>query len=315
MSRDGDARSLEAEAAAAADAARELREAAAALVTRHAADEDALRRRAAALEADLRRLQGSLAGIDPSTVDKVAFYPPPLPRPHGVEEDLERARVGITDSDVASFLPSKRNGKFLMKFIGPVNVWVARKEDRLKIKDEYNNYRDRAAYLFLLFPSTLLLLRWWIWDGCLPALAVQIYQAWLLFLYTSFALRENVLIVNGSDIRPWWIYHHYLAMIMALVSLTWEIKGQPDCSSKQGFEAYVGVLLLQTALHGLASDWQARISSQNSNLILLVVVCGILLVVMAVGNFVNTVETLVLKLRFKAKMKRTKSRQDRPHQN
>ncbi|KAK3155800.1 hypothetical protein QOZ80_2AG0098820 [Eleusine coracana subsp. coracana] len=354
MSRDGDARSLEAEAAAAADAARELREAAAALVTRHAADEDALRRRAAALEADLRRLQGSLAGIDPSTVDKV-------------EEDLERARVGITDSDVASFLPSKRNGKFLMKFIGPVNVRVARKEDRLKIKDEYNNYRDRAAYLFLLFPSTLLLLRWWIWDGCLPALAVQIYQAWLLFLYTSFALRENVLIVNGSDIRPWWIYHHYLAMIIALVSLTWEIKGQPDCSSKQkgvqlflrwaimqgiamhlqnryqhqrlrtrialgkakrmdvvagetagvegqllllypvlfilqGFEAYVGVLLLQTALHGLASDWQ-------------VVVCGILLVVMAVGNFVNTVETLVLKLRFKSKMKRAKSRQDRPHQN
>jgi hypothetical protein len=28
-----------------------------------------------------------------------------------------------------------------MKFIGPVNVRVARKEDRLKIKDEYNNYR------------------------------------------------------------------------------------------------------------------------------------------------------------------------------
>jgi hypothetical protein len=28
-------------------------------------------------------------------------------------------------------------------------------------------------------------------------------QAWLLFLYTSFSLRENVLHVNGSDIRPW----------------------------------------------------------------------------------------------------------------
>ena len=258
---------------------------------------------------------------------------------------------------------------FLKTFVGPVNVRVARKEDKLRVKDEYNNYRDRAAYMFLLFPSILLLLRWWIWDGCLPALAVQMYQAWLLFLYTSFALRENVLIVNGSDIRPWWIYHHYLAMLMALVSLTWEIKGQPDCSSKQRgvqlflrwaimqgiamhlqnryqrqrlrtrialgkakrmdvvagetagvegqllllypvlftlqvFEGYVGVLLLKTALHGLASEWQ-------------VVVCGILLVVMAVGNFVNTMETLMLKLRFKAKMKRAKSRQDlsRQHQN
>jgi hypothetical protein len=27
-----------------------------------------------------------------------------------VEEELERARVAITDSDVASFLPSKKNG-------------------------------------------------------------------------------------------------------------------------------------------------------------------------------------------------------------
>jgi hypothetical protein len=25
----------------------------------------------------------------------------------------------------------------------------------------------------------------------------------LLFLYTSLALRENILLVNGSDIRPW----------------------------------------------------------------------------------------------------------------
>ena len=32
----------------------------------------------------------------------------------------------------------------------------------------------------------------------------------------------------------------------------------PDAPCFQGFEAYVGVLLLQTALHGLASEWQAR---------------------------------------------------------
>lgn len=30
-----------------------------------------------------------------------------------------------------------------------------------------------------------------------------------------------------------WIYHHYCAMVMALMSLTWEIKGQPDCATKQ----------------------------------------------------------------------------------
>ncbi|KAF8379861.1 hypothetical protein HHK36_029310 [Tetracentron sinense] len=152
---------------------------------------------------------------------------------------------------------------------------------------------------------------------------------------------------------PLWIYHHYCAMAMALISLTWEIKGQPDCAQKQrgvqlflqwaimqgvamllqnryqrqrlytrialgkarrmdvvwgetagvegqlwllcpilfilqGFEAYVGLLLLRTALVGVVSEWQ-------------VVVCGILLVLMAVGNFANTVQTLVTKSRAESK--------------
>ncbi|GMN56829.1 hypothetical protein TIFTF001_025939 [Ficus carica] len=247
-------------------------------------------------------------------------------------------------------------------FLGPINVRAARKDIQLKVKEEYNSYRDRTTLLFLLFPSILLILRSWIWNGCLPAFPVQLYQAWLLFLYTGLALRENILRANGSDIRPWWIYHHYCAMVMALVSLTWEIKGEPNCSHKQrgvqlflqwalmqgismllqnryqrqrlytrialgkakrmdvvwgetagvygqlwvlypilfilqGFEAYIGLLLLRTALGGVVSEWQVPF-------------CGLLLVVMAVGNFVNTVQTLVAKSRFKAKMKRSKSKQE-----
>jgi hypothetical protein len=173
-------------------------------------------------------------------------------------------------------------------------------------------------------------------------------------------MRENILRANGSDIRSWWLYHHYFAMAMSLVSLTWEIKGQPNCVQKQkgvrlflqwammqgvamllqnryqrqrlytrialgkakrmdvvwgetagvdgqllllfpilftlqGFEAYVGFQLLRTVLMGVVAEWQ-------------VLVCGILLVVMAIGNFINTVETLMVKSRFKAKMKRSKSR-------
>ncbi|RVW46701.1 hypothetical protein CK203_113650 [Vitis vinifera] len=68
--------------------------------------------------------------------------------------------------------------------------------------DSISFNQDRTALLFLLFPSTLLILRSWIWDGCLPTFPVQLYQAWLLFLYTGLALRENILRVNGSDIRP-----------------------------------------------------------------------------------------------------------------
>ncbi|KAI7740882.1 hypothetical protein M8C21_021982, partial [Ambrosia artemisiifolia] len=83
------------------------------------------------------------------------------------------------------------------------------------------------------------------------------------------------------------------------------VKGQlwlllPILFVLQAFEAYVGVLLLQTAVSGVVSEWQ-------------VVTCGILLIIMAVGNFTNTVQTLVLKSRFKAKMKRGKSKSDLTH--
>jgi hypothetical protein len=105
---DGDARGLEAAAAAAAEAARELREAAAALVATRAAEEDALRRRAVALDADVRRLQGSLPALDPSAVDKVLprlLYPvrPPLPFP-GLDCPIA-ARVPSTSQHARVVLP------------------------------------------------------------------------------------------------------------------------------------------------------------------------------------------------------------------
>ncbi|PIN02781.1 putative membrane protein [Handroanthus impetiginosus] len=323
--------------------AKELQEAAASLISRTSREEDGLRQRVTSLDSRINALRSS------KHTDKL-------------EEEIVRARYVLSEGDAAAFLPSKSHGKFLRMFLGPINVRANRKDVQLKVKEEYNNFRDRTAYLFLFLPSMLLMLRSWIWDGCLPALPVQLYQAWLLYLYTGLALRENILRVNGSDIRPWWIKHHYYAMAMALISLTWEIERGPDCAQKQrgvelflkwaimqgvamilqnryqrqrlytrialgkasrmdvvwgetagvegqllllcpilfilqGFEAYLGILLLKTAIAGFSSDWQ-------------VITCGVLLITMAVGNFANTVQTLVTKSKVKAKIKRGKSRQE-----
>ncbi|GAB2296386.1 hypothetical protein Dimus_030507 [Dionaea muscipula] len=330
--------------------AKELQDAAASLISKSSNDEQSLRQRALSLDVSISKLRSSIDSfvfhkrLDPKLADKL-------------EDELNRARCILVDGDASSFLPGKAQGRFLRMFIGPINVRASREDVQLKVKEEYNRFRDRTAFLFLLFPSTLLVLRSWFWNGCMPAFPVQLYQAWLLFLYTGLALRENILRVNGSDIRPWWIYHHYCAMAMALVSLTWEINGQPNCAEKQrgvelffqwammqgvamllqnryqrqrlytrialgkakrmdvvggetagvvgqllllypilfilqGSEAYLGLLLLQTAFVGVVSEWQ-------------VIFCGILLVLMAVGNFVNTVQTLMAKLRFKAKRRKS----------
>ncbi|KAI3904492.1 hypothetical protein MKW98_014672 [Papaver atlanticum] len=335
--------------------AKELQDSASTLISKTTHEEQSIRQRAIALGSNIRTLHSSIASaVQNGVIDRK--------NAEKLDEELYRAKCLLNDGDVASFLPIKQHGGFLRMFLGPICVRANKKDVQLKVKEEYNSYRDRTAFMFLLFPSALLLLRAYVWSGCLPTLPVQLYQAWLLFLYTSLALRENILRVNGSDIRAWWIYHHYCAMVMALVSLTWEIKGQPDCSQKQrgvqlflqwaimqgvamllqnryqrqrlytrialgkakrmdvvwgetagvdgqlwllcpilfilqGFEAYVGLLLLKTAMVGVVSEWQ-------------VIVCGILLVLMAVGNFANTVQTLMAKSRFKAKMKKSKSKQE-----
>ncbi|XP_047329030.1 transmembrane protein 120 homolog [Impatiens glandulifera] len=336
------------------ESAKALQDLAATSISRTAREEEVLRQRVFSLDTAFISLRSSIA----SSLEKGIISSEDAEK---LEEKLCRASFTMTEGDAAAFLPIKSHGRFLRLFLGPINVSASQRDVKLKVKEEYNKFRDRTAFLFLVFPSLLLLLRSWVWNGCLPALPVQLYQAWLLFLYTGLALRENILRINGSDIRPWWIYHHYFAMAMSVISLTWEIEGEPRCAHKQkgvqhflqwaimqgvamilqnryqrqrlytriamgkarrmdvvwgetaavdgqlwllapilfmlqGFEAYVGVLLLKSAFVA-SSEWQ-------------VFICGILLIIMAVGNFVNTMHTLKGKSRVKAKMKRSKSKQE-----
>ncbi|KAK4748765.1 hypothetical protein SAY87_015351 [Trapa incisa] len=350
---DESAKKLEDQVRLAVYQARELQEAASSLIAKSSIEEQSIRQRVSSLDSTLHRLRSS---IDSHLRQKLLH--PQLSSK--LEEELQRARCTMVDGDTSSFFPSRPQGRFLKMLIGPVNVRATRKDLQLKFKEEYNNYRDKTALLFLVFPAILLILRSWMWKGCMPNFPVQLYQAWLLFLYTGLALRENILQVNGSDICSWWIHHHYCAMVMTLVSLTWEIKGEPNCVKKQrcvqlflqwammqgvamllqnryqrqrlytrialgkakrmdvvwgetagvagqllllcpilfilqGCEAYVGISLLRTAFAMEISEWQ-------------VIFFGVLLVFMAVGNFVYTVKTLLIKSRFKAKMKRAKSK-------
>ncbi|EPS68106.1 hypothetical protein M569_06669, partial [Genlisea aurea] len=203
------------EALSLVEEAKELQEAAASLISNTCREEDALRLRVSSLDSRISSLLSSSKSSEK------------------LEEELIRARYVLSEGDAAAFLPNTSSGKFLKMFLGPINVRANRKDVQLKVKEEYNKFKDRAALLFLCLPTMLLLSRSWIWNGCLPALPVQLYQAWLLYLYTCLALRENILRVNGSDIRPWWIKHHYGAMAMALISLTWDIERGPDCPLKQ----------------------------------------------------------------------------------
>ncbi|CAK0752938.1 hypothetical protein CVIRNUC_002183 [Coccomyxa viridis] len=110
------------------------------------------------------------------------------------------------------------------------NVMTLQRKEAIKLKEEYHTFRDRSGVILFALASVLLL-------GLLRAdakrkagepfsltppfmVGVQAFLAWLLYFYTALALRENVLKVNGSSIRPWWIHHHYWAMITMALLLT-----------------------------------------------------------------------------------------------
>jgi hypothetical protein len=42
-------------------------------------------------------------------------------------------------------------------------------------------------------------------------LLLQLFCMFMLYVFIAMATREGVLLLNGSAIRPWWIWHHYIS--------------------------------------------------------------------------------------------------------
>ena len=114
---------------------------------------------------------------------------------------------------------------------------AARPDLRMKLKEDYYSFRDTTTLIFILTPLVLLLGMWradsivknqsgaHTFSPVLSA-AVQCYIAWIIYFYTAVALRENILVVNGSNIRTWWMQHHYISIFMGLLMLTMPVESE-----------------------------------------------------------------------------------------
>jgi len=60
---------------------------------------------------------------------------------------------------------------------------------------------------------------------------LQAYLAWLCYFYVAMAMRECVLLVNGSHIRSWWISHHVWSAAGTLLMLALPISSPSEYSS------------------------------------------------------------------------------------
>ncbi|KAG2453171.1 hypothetical protein HYH02_002495 [Chlamydomonas schloesseri] len=176
-----------------------------------------------------------------STVEKQA---------KGLKNRGEADAVLATVQEAREVVTGMGPGGDLRKFCKPRNPWLVslllgdkinlvalRRDVSQGIREEYHAFRDNAALIMLLGPLSLVLGMSWadrhqgvaLGTGTLtPWLqtGVQLYLAWLSYFYLAMALRENVLYVNGSRIRAWWMQHHYWSAAASLGMLGLPINSQ-----------------------------------------------------------------------------------------
>jgi hypothetical protein len=115
--------------------------------------------------------------------------------------------------------------------IGPSsNVVSIRKDESLKLKEDYHHFRNRSAYIMFCFSATVHLGIAWAKARAeaneaftltpVILVGIQMFLCWLLYFYTATALRESVLKCNGSLIKPWWIHHHYWSIGTCILMLS-----------------------------------------------------------------------------------------------
>lgn len=140
------------------------------------------------------------------------------------EAQALQAQIDAISSDIKDMqaVQPDTGSLFVRMFLGQVNVKVSSPKDRNTLRDEYGKFKDRTNIVFIVAPLIWLLTQYYLRQRW--AYTTWIYtltHLWLLYYYVSLALRENILRVNGSSIRGWWLWHHYLSACMSMLILTW----------------------------------------------------------------------------------------------
>ncbi|KAM6970376.1 transmembrane protein 120A-A isoform 1-T1 [Aplochiton taeniatus] len=115
--------------------------------------------------------------------------------------------------EMEAFLP-KKNGLYLSLVLGNVNVTLLNKQSKFAYKDEYEKFKLILTVILFLFSFT-----------CCFLFSYRVLDALFNFLlvwyYCTLTIRESILISNGSRIKGWWVFHHYVSTFLSGVMLTW----------------------------------------------------------------------------------------------
>uniref|UniRef100_A0AAZ3RHC0 Transmembrane protein 120A n=1 Tax=Oncorhynchus tshawytscha TaxID=74940 RepID=A0AAZ3RHC0_ONCTS len=147
--------------------------------------------------------------------------------------------------EMEAFLP-KKNGLYLNLVLGNVSVTLLSKQSKFAYKDEYEKFKLYLTVILLLFAFM-----------CYCFVSYRFVDAILNFLlvwyYCTLTVRESILISNGSRIKGWWVFHHYVSAFLSGVMLTW-----PDGYLYQNFRnQFLAYSLYQSIVHCMQYYYQS----------------------------------------------------------
>uniref|UniRef100_A0A674P937 Transmembrane protein 120Aa n=1 Tax=Takifugu rubripes TaxID=31033 RepID=A0A674P937_TAKRU len=103
---------------------------------------------------------------------------------------------------------------YLSLVLGNVNVTLLNKQAKFAYKDEYEKFKLVVTVILFIVSFTC---RFLFSYRALDAL----FYFLLVWYYCTLTIRESILITNGSRIKGWWVFHHYVSTFLSGVMLTW----------------------------------------------------------------------------------------------
>merc|ERR1712023_19882 len=139
--------------------------------------------------------------------------------------------VGPLFGEFQEVLP-KTAGWFLKACLGEINVSLF--QNKLHYKEVYENFKLKIMMLAMLYSIINLFL-------IQTRLTDALFNALLVWYYSSLTLQEQILRANGSRIKGWYVAHHYFSIVLSGFLLIW-----PSSASYQQFRTqfYCFVLYL-----------------------------------------------------------------------
>jgi len=132
----------------------------------------------------------------------------------GEVEDLQKDLLRRTAQleQMQETLPRK-SGLYLTAIIGNVNCSILDKNEKYEYKEQYEHFKLIVNLIGGILAIASYFFNYLVLD--------KIGMFLIVWYYCTLTIRESILIVNGSRIKGWWRFHHFVSVVAGGILLVW----------------------------------------------------------------------------------------------